>query len=185
MNRLAHSRVYLVGPMDRAPDAGIGWRQRIQHDLADLHLVWLDPTQKPIDIGIENPESRARRVAAKLAGDYDTVAKEMKIIRHVDLRMTDVADFIIAHIDTSIYSFGTIEELVTANRMKKPIIVHVEQGKKNTPDWLFAMIPHQMIFSTWDEVYGYLRHIASTENVESSGRWLFFDWQGEVIGRPF
>lgn len=185
INRLAHSRVYLVGPMDRAPDSGVGWRKRIQSDLADLNLIWLDPTQKPIEIGLEDAESRARRAKAKAEGDYDTITKEMKIIRHVDLRMTDVSDFIVVHIDTSIYSFGTIEELVTANRMKKPIVVHIEQGKHNTPDWLFAMIPHKMIFSTWEEVYDYLRHVAKDEVFDAMERWLIFDWQGEVIGRPY
>jgi len=186
MNRLANSRVYLVGPMDCAPDAGVGWRQRIQYDLADLELVWLDPTQKPIDIGLENPENRVRILAAKAAGDYDTVAKDMKIIRHVDLRMTDIADFIIVHIDTSIYSFGTIEELSTANRMKKPIVAHVEQGKQNAPNWLFAMLPHQMIFSTWEEIYAYIRHVAYDDEIELHDRWLFFSWQGsETMARPF
>jgi hypothetical protein len=160
--------------MDRAPDAGVGWRQKIQSDLSDLDLIWLDPTQKPIDIGLEDINSRQRRTAAKLAGDFDSVAREMKLVRHVDLRMTDVADFLVVHIDTEIYSFGTIEELVTANRMKKPIIVHVEQGKKKSPDWLFAMVPHQMIFSTWEEVYNYLKHIAYDTSIETLNRWLFF-----------
>jgi hypothetical protein len=172
--------------MDRAPDAGIGWRQHIKQDLNDLEIVWLDPTQKPIDIGLEDQESRARRALAKATGDYDTITKEMKIIRHVDLRMTDVADFVILHLDTDIYSFGTIEELVTANRMKKPIVVHIEQGKHSAPDWLFAMVPHQMIFSTWHEVYDYLRHIARDEKIELLDRWLFFQWQGnEIVARPF
>lgn len=172
--------------MDRAPDAGVGWRQQIQLDLSDLDLIWLDPTQKPIDIGLEDIDSRKRRTVAKLAGDFDSVAREMKLVRHVDLRMTDVADFLIVHIDTEIYSFGTIEELVTANRMKKPIIVHIEQNKINSPDWLFAMIPHQMIFSTWGEVHQYLRHVAHNTDVDTMGRWLFFNWMGEeVIVRPF
>jgi hypothetical protein len=171
--------------MDRAPDAGVGWRQRIQTDLADLDLVWLDPTQKPIDLGLEDADSRSRRAAAKEAEDYDAITKEMKVIRHVDLRMTDVSDFVVCHIDTNIYSFGTIEELVTANRMKKPIVVHVEQGKRQTPDWLFAMIPHQMIFSTWDEVYTYLRSVAKNEVLDDMHRWLFFNWMGDVIGRPY
>jgi hypothetical protein len=50
----------------------------------------------------------------------------------------------------------------------------MEQGKSNTPDWLFGTIPHQMIFSTWDEVKEYLLHINNTANIESYKRWYFF-----------
>jgi len=48
------------------------------------------------------------------------------------------------------------------------------QGKNQTPDWLFGTIPHQMIFSTWDEIKAYLIHINSSENIDTYKRWYFF-----------
>jgi transcriptional regulator with XRE-family HTH domain len=80
----------------------------------------------------------------------------------------------------------TVEELATANRTRKPILVHSEQGKAGAPDWLFGMIPHEMIFSTWAELYAYLRHINNDPDVDTLGRWVFFGWHGtEIIARPF
>ena len=36
-----------------------------------------------------------------------------------------------------------------------------------------------MIFSTWDEVKTYLRHIAHDPVIDRLNRWYFFDWMGE------
>jgi hypothetical protein len=72
-----------------------------------------------------------------------------------------------------------LEELFWANRMKKPILVRVEQGKRNAPDWLFGTLPHQLIFSTWNEVVTYLRHVAKDEYVDHLRRWRFFNFTGE------
>jgi hypothetical protein len=48
------------------------------------------------------------------------------------------------------------------------------QGKENAPDWLFGTVPHQMIYSDWDDMYAYLEHIHSSENINSYNRWYFF-----------
>ena len=177
MNRLQGNRCYLCGPMDRCADNGETWRQRIKLDLADLGIVWLDPTRKPTHLAIESAESRKRLADAKEAGEFDFVCEQMRVIRSVDLRLVDVADFLVVHIDTEIYSFGTIEEIATANKQKKPIIVHVEQGKSATPNWLLGMLPHEMIFSTWNEAYTYLRSISRDPIFNRLKRWQFFSFQ--------
>jgi hypothetical protein len=58
--------------------------------------------------------------------------------------------------------------------IKKPIIVHMEQGKANAPDWLFGTIPHNMIFSCWDAVKDYLIYIDMNKDIETFNRWYFF-----------
>ena len=97
----------------------------------------------------------------------------MKIIRSVDLRLVDISDFLIVNLDLSIHPCGTYEEIFWANRQKKPIIIHLEQGKQFAPDWLFGTIPHQMIFSTWLEIRDYLHHIDSSKTIETFNRWYF------------
>ena len=176
INRLFLNRGYLCGAMDRVLDGGLGWRQKIQEDLVDLHICWLDPTNKPIDIGIEDLENRKSRKIWKHSHNYDAVRNDMKIIRGVDLRMIDIADFVIANLDLEVHTCGSYEEIYLANREMKPIIIRVEQGKEECPDWLYAVIPHQFIFSTWLEVYAYLRHIAHDPVVEHYKRWYFFDF---------
>ncbi len=179
MNRLKNTRCYLVGCMDRAKDGGVGWRQYIQKELSDLDIHWLDPTNKPIDIGLEDEESRKRRHAAKRLGDWDTVVREMRIIRRVDLRMVDIADFVIVHIDLDVHAAGTYEELFLANREKKPILVCIAQGREHCPDWLYGTLPKQLIFDNWDELIKYARHVAHDQVVDTLGRWYFFDFVGQ------
>ncbi len=181
MNRLKNMRCYLGGAMDRVVDGGETWRRNIRATLSGLGIVWLDPTRKPINIGIgiEDSESRKLRHRYKMDGNFQYVANEMKPIRQVDLRMVDVSDFLIVNIDLDVHATGTYEELFLANRQRKPIIIHVEQGKKHTPDWLFATIEHEMIFGTWNEVLGYLNNIKAAPVIQTFNRWRFFDFTGD------
>ena len=181
MNRLAFTRCYLAGAMDRVEDAGVEWRRRLRDTHDDLKIIWLDPTDKPINIGVEDDESRKRRRQAKALGHYDLVAKEINPIRRVDLRMVDICDMLMVNIDLDVHACGTLEEVFLANRQKKPILVHVEQGKNNAPDWLFATIPHQLIFDTWEKMGDYIRHIAHDPVIETLNRWMFFDFHGEDL----
>ena len=181
MNRLRNMRAYLGGAMEFAEGLGIDWRQKIMSDLAGLGVVWLDPTNKPIDIGIEDIENHERRKQLKKDGHFDQVAKEMRMVRCVDLRMVDISDFLIFNIDVSVHTCGTYEETTTANRQKKPIICRIKQGKENTPDWLLGKIPHEMIFSTWSEVYNYLYCVHSCVDRMTFKRWYFFDLNGSSL----
>jgi len=168
MSRLKGMRCYLAGAMS-FDDNAVRWRLEIGEFLKRLGVVVLDPTNKPIDIGIENKE---RQIAVK--GYYDEFSRLMKEIRCVDLRMVDIADFLIVNIDLRIYSVGTWEELFWANRCKKPIIVRCAQGKIDAPPWLFGTIPHQFIMDDWDEVKDYLDKVDKGFLGESGDRWYFF-----------
>jgi len=177
-NKLRGTRAYLCGAMDRAADGGVGWRRMIRARCQDYGIRWLDPTRKPIDIGEESDENRQLRNEAKARGDYQMVVDAMHSIRCVDLRMVDISDWLVVNLDMDIHACGTYEEIFLANRQKKPILVHVEQGKPNAPDWLFGTIPHEHIFSTWQDMFAYLYEVAYSE-VETFGRWYFFDWTGD------
>jgi hypothetical protein len=89
-----------------------------------------------------------------------------------------VSDFIIAHIDLNVHACGTYEEIVTANRQKKPVLVWCEQGKSKAPNWLFFMLPHQHIFGDCGSLINYLGHVDSISNINDFGRWVFFSNQG-------
>ena len=129
MNRLANNRCYLAGAMEKDATNGIEWRQAIQAALSDLRIRWLDPTDKPTAIGRETLETKQELIQARLAHDYDAVRNIMRTIRCVDLRMTDISDFLIVNLDPDVPTFGTHEEIANANRQKKPIIVHLVGGK--------------------------------------------------------
>jgi hypothetical protein len=174
MHRLKNQRVYLAGAMDRVPDRGATWRDSITPFLHDLGLVVFNPISKPTDIGLEDRDTHSIKTKLKEMHRYDELSSMMKTIRSVDLRMVDISDFMIVNLNIETHPCGTLEEIFWANRQKKPIIIHLEQGKDHTPDWLFGTIPHQMIFSTWEEIKSYLMHIDSAENINTYKRWYFF-----------
>jgi hypothetical protein len=159
--------------MDFSPDYGVGWREKIMADLSSYGITWLNPCNKPTVHAPEGPDTYAKLRDAKERGDYDYVHDIMQPIRCIDLRLVDVADFLIVHIDLRVPMLGTVEEITTANRSKKPILVHVEQGKASISNWLFAMLPHSMIFSTWDELYRYLEDVNA--GIRTDKRWIFFN----------
>lgn len=174
MDRLKNQRVYLAGAMDRVVDRGTTWRDNITPFLEKLQIEVFNPISKPSNIGLEDKDTHTIKRKLKEKESYDDLSSMMKTIRAVDLRLVDISDFLIVNLDLSVHPCGTYEEIFWANRQKKPIIVHMVQGKNHTPDWLFGTIPHQMIFSTWDEIKAYLIHINSSENIDTYKRWYFF-----------
>lgn len=175
LQRLKDQRVYLAGAMDRVADRGNGWRDNITPFLQDLDIVVFNPIKKPTDIGQEDDEVHQHKIKLKLEENYDELSSVMKTIRAVDLRLVDISDFLIVNLDLSIHPCGTYEEIFWANRQKKPIIVHMVQGKQSAPDWLFGTIPHEMIFSSWDAVKIYLLQIHNDTHIKTYNRWYFFN----------
>ena len=175
MNRLKNQRVYLAGAIDRVDDRGMGWRDMITPFLQSLEIKVFNPITKPADIGLEDEDTHIVKTKLKKQHRYDELSSMMRVIRSVDLRLVDISDFLIVNLDLEIHPCGTYEEIFWANRQKKPIIIHMKQGKEHAPDWLFGCIPHQMIFSEWHEIQNHLKHINSGENIESYRRWYFFE----------
>ncbi len=175
-NRLNRMRTYLVGAMEFAPDGGVQWRERITPWLNSRGVSVFNPCDKPCDVGSEKPEDRLLRQAMLARGQYDEFLDDAGPLRPYDLRMVDISDFLIVHIDTDLHACGTYEEITTANRQKKPIIIHCKQGKKGLPPWLFLMLgkSHVTVFDSWTEVENYLDHINSDDDIDHLKRWVFF-----------
>ena len=155
MNRVKNQRCYLAGAMDRVIDRGKGWRQEITPFLESLGIVVFNPITKPTEVGLEDHDTHLVKTKLKQKKRYEELSSMMKVIRSVDLRLVDISDFLIVNLDLDIHPCGTYEEIFWANRQKKPIIIHMVQGKEHTPDWLFGTVPHQMIYSYWNDIYGY------------------------------
>lgn len=167
--------MYLAGAMDRVPDRGTTWRDNITPLLEDLNVIVFDPIKKPGNVGLENEETHKIKYKLKINQKYDQLSDIMKTIRSVDLRLVDISDFLIVHLDINTHPCGTLEEIFLANRQKKPIIVHIEQGKQNCPDWLFGTLPHELFFDEWNQVIEYLYMINSKEKINNLNRWWFLN----------
>ena len=173
--RLTGMRTYLAGAMDRVADGGVGWRNRISPMLKSMGVTVLNPCDKPVEVGIEDSQTRGEIERLKSSRQYDKIRKTYGVIRTLDLRCVDISDFIIASIDINVHACGTYEEVAVANSQKKPVLIWCQQGKENAPNWLFFMLPHQHIFGSLDELLEYLANVHSGRDHNHYKRWFFFD----------
>lgn len=175
--RLKNQRVYLAGAIDRVEDRGSGWRDDITPFLNKMGIMVFNPLKKPSQDGVEDSETHNLKLKLKKNENFDELSKIMKNIRSIDLRLVDISDFLIVNINLQHHACGTYEEISLANRSKKPILIHIEQGKVNTPDWLFGTIPHQWFFSSWEELKSYLEYVHNDKNmIDHHDRWRFFNF---------
>lgn len=181
MNRLKYSKCYLCGPMSYAVDGGLRWREFITPRLRELGVGILNPCDKSSDFIQENEELRQKLASAKNEGRFDEVREIMRKIVRVDLRCVDESSFIIAYLDITVPTYGSIDEIVTACRQKKPTLIVCKQGKKMVPDWIFGIVPPDLFFDNFDDMFKYLRYIDQDENAPHLNRWLFFD-HSKVFG---
>lgn len=137
-NVLSGSTVYLSGPMDfvasRSEEKEFGWRNRVGQFLKRYGVRVYDPWNKPPVAGLAHygkedeltanrrydwtydPSESGDRTRAEVAAEYYATL-------HIDLRMTDTADFLVAFCPTNIYSVGTVHEIATARLQRKPVLL--------------------------------------------------------------
>jgi hypothetical protein len=135
---LRGTRVYLSGPMDfvasREVEQRQGWRTRIGQVLSELGAVVFDPWNKPKvrglhEYGKETAESTRAREAWTFEGTRAGSQQRAKLTGHywetfhVDLRMVDTADFIVAYCPTNVYSVGTVHEIALGRLERKPVLL--------------------------------------------------------------
>jgi len=182
MNRLKKHTCYLVGPMDHARDDGRAWRDEIGKFLEDIGVIVLNPYSKPLRkdthsrVVLEDDENFKYIIEARNKKDYDEITRRFKQVRAIDLRFVDKSDFIVAFLNFDVLMTGTMEEIFTANRQRKPVIILSSKPKNEMPPWYFGAFPHEVFFETIDQVKEYIRHIDQDENIDLLGnRWVFFD----------
>lgn len=133
---LSHASVYLSGPMDfvasREEEKRNGWRTRISQFLDQYGTRVFDPWEKPQVVGMPHYGKEDEFTVNKRdAWHYDgkegdrtraELAAEFWPTLHIDLRMVDVSDFVIAYCPTNVYSVGTVHEIVVACTQHKPVL---------------------------------------------------------------
>ncbi len=172
-NILANARVYLSGPMDfvasRVEEKKFGWRNRVAEFLQRFGTIVYDPWNKPQVTGMPHYGKEDEFSTSKRKNwTYHNNEKGDKIraelcdqfwpTLHIDLRMTDTADFLIAYCPTNIYSVGTVNEIVVARTQNKPVLLvtppvifppydnlvsHLKQAKDKKGQQLLAELVQQ------------------------------------------
>lgn len=134
---LKNTRVYLSGPMDfvasRAEEKKFGWRVRVGEFLSSFGATVFDPWNKPKVRGLHEygkedvatinlREKWTFDDSEKGAQERAECAQTFWETMHIDLRMVDISDVVIAYCPTNIYSVGTPHEIVTARQQHKPVL---------------------------------------------------------------
>jgi hypothetical protein len=134
---LRGARVYLSGPMDfvasRETEQKSGWRTRIGQMLRQFGTIVFDPWNKPEARGLhgygrESADSARAREAWTFEDTRTGAQKRAKLTGHywetlhIDLRMVDTADFVIAYCPTNVYSVGTVHEIALSRLERKPVL---------------------------------------------------------------
>ena len=174
--RLKDMLCYLSGPMDRVSwSEATDWRNRIKDFLFNLNVGVLDPCDKACSFGVENEGIRENIEDLKKRGGYNEIQEIMKPVCAIDLRMVDIAHFLILYLDLDVHMAGSYNETFLAVSQKKPVLAVCKQGKSNLPNWLFGVVPHEMMFSNWEDLQNYLNFINTSQKVEHMNRWRFLD----------
>jgi hypothetical protein len=117
----------------REEEKKYGWRTRVGEFLRELGVIVFDPWEKPQARGLyEYGREDVKSVDTRKRWSFDdssagAIARAQCSGRfwetmHIDLRMVDTSDFIIAYCPTNVYSVGTPHEIVTARQQRKPVL---------------------------------------------------------------
>jgi|TARA_B100000287_G_scaffold401795_1_gene422167 hypothetical protein len=167
---LDKTRCYLVGHMQYA-DPG-DWREVVKEALKDTNIIFYNPLDKPFISDVDENSNTREFLNKKLEeGNFDYVYKHMSSIRRSDLNLVDRSDFIIAHIVPHVGSWGSTEEIMCANRMKKPVFVSIEGGRHKVPLWLAGMLPPHYFFDSIEKVLDTIKEIHYGKRALDLDRW--------------
>lgn len=171
LNILNKTKVYLAGPMQYT-EQGESWRDEFEKFAKDLNIICFNPYKKPFVNDIkEDTESKNLLNSLMSEQRFDEVHKLMKDIRYFDLAMVDRVDFIVCHINPDVPTYGTVEELATAVRMKKPVFIFVDGDLTRIPFWLLGMFRPHCFYKCLDDVFITIKKINSGEIEINNKNW--------------
>lgn len=172
MNNLKNAICYLSGPIEKAHDLGLGWRKEFIEKAKNLNLVIIDPCNKPTSFTHEIKGEMVTVNSLRKERRWTELTDYVKRFRREDLRFVDISDFLIVYIDPDVPSFGTLDELFTAEDQKKPLFCICVGGIDKLPSWLFAVFKLNEIFENIDQCIAYLNEINQKESLQDDRRWV-------------
>jgi nucleoside 2-deoxyribosyltransferase len=176
--------VYLAGPIDFVDDAGKGFRNELKTKLMEIGLkknMILDPTDKPVTYdGYQDFDTEKEHYySLRKHRQWDELQRLARMTIHVDLRLVDKSDLIIAVLNPQVPMFGTIHEIVQARQQKKPVIMIDPRGREGTSIWAIGLVGYTHIFKTIDESVDYLKDIFNGTIDVDDTEWLFLHLNGK------
>ncbi|UCH71808.1 MAG: hypothetical protein JSW62_05265 [Thermoplasmatales archaeon] len=180
INRLKGLACYLSGPIDFEKDKGHGWRDDLTPFLQKKNVRVFNPLKHSF-YGTDSVDTIKRPKMQELldVGDFHSLRDEVKEINHWDLRALDLSSFVIVNYNIDVIMCGTMEEIFTANKQTKPVLLMVGNKIKKLSKWMFGRFPPEHMFTSWEALKFYLDNIdhgpESFMSEADTKRWLFFD----------
>lgn len=156
MSTLEGATVYTVGNLEYGSFGfAAKWRQQIKDSLEPIGIRVLSPLNNAFKTF--SPESagwnKELKTRLQEPENWDFVHEEAKKIRNRDLAMVDISTFLIACLDPTLPTFGTIDEIITAKRACKPVFLVIpDKGYKGIPIWLASYFKPSWVYSSIEQV---------------------------------
>jgi hypothetical protein len=149
----AGPRAYLAGAMERAPDRGRAWRERLLPVLAELGHACFNPCEEEYLVASE--EERARFKEWKASGTEEFRSLMTRIIDH-DLAALEGSDYVICYWDEHAKgSGGTPAEVTLARVWGKPVYLVHAVDRADGSSWVQGCA--SAIFDSLEDLCDYLR----------------------------
>lgn len=165
MGYLTGKRLYLSGPIEH--ESGVDWRVEPKKVLAgEFGIEIFDPRSDPKQEWVPTL-NKARETC-----DYDKMREIARDFVSKDLTVVSRSDIVIANLPYKVPTFGTTHEIINSVDDKKPTLLLCEKGKQFIPFWFWGVGQPRHFFSTWEEVYAYLREVNDGKHTEDR-RWRY------------
>ncbi len=177
MGVLNKTKIYLAGNLQEIDrNEALNWREDFEAKVKPLGIVCLNPLKKVLK-NFEVEDFGFTYWMKKLVrqGEFEEVHQKMKSIRRRDLGMIDFSQAVVANIDTTKFTAGTIEELSLAQRSNKKVFIVVSPDKSHIPLWILGMFEPQTFFNSLDEVVDELKKYNSGEKPIEQENWRIFE----------
>lgn len=144
---------YLSGAMERAPDRGRAWRERLLPLLEELGHGWFHPNAEEHLVVSAEERSSLRRWKAD--GDPSFGPLMRRIIRH-DLTALERSDYLIAYWDEhAAGSGGTPSEITLMHYWGRPVYLVLGVERESVSAWVLGCATR--IFGSFEELAAHLR----------------------------
>ena len=146
-------RAYLAGAMERAPDRGRAWRERVVALLAEMGHGSFNPCEEELVVCSEEERSCFRDW--KAAGHERFVPMMRRIVEH-DLAALAGSDYVICLWDEHAqWSGGTPSEVTVARVWDKPVYVVRAMERSEMSSWVQGCAT--AVFDSIEELFDHLR----------------------------
>jgi hypothetical protein len=174
MGHLNGITMYLAGPIDNY--SGENWRLKYGPEFKKLGIKVYDPLVKPAWM---SEVSGCKKIDEHVKSDmktglYQQYAKDSSECRGVCLSMLSHSDAVFVYLP-KIFTLGTIEEIIEADRQVKPIMF-VFDGEGVVSLYMTDLFSRHMTFNNFEEAFMELNNIndfgVNDRNKDFLIRWL-------------